>query len=756
MKYKTRVCALVLTCAVILTACTPEPAPGTENNPAPEVSRSAGDNPSVGTTLLSQKLANIRNNFQSNDTYDYYESGVTPNVPGSKAEAGIANVANKNQYIYGTDAVGDYYYATQLSGEAMDLIAKNGFAVSDLNSLEQYYGIYEKNRYNYVPSFITVDSAVHSFHLMYDYVLKDVEQNNLSTVLKRLSNQMAEDSYRQFEQLKGTEFENAALRNVAFFSVGSKLLDEAYEVKAEVSELAAEELAFIEAANIQAVSPVANYGESFDDQTEYLQLDYTQYTPRGHYTHTPELTAYFKATMWYGQFTLRSAYADEVKSALLITSALQSEQNAADWCTIFETINFFVGECDDITPVDYSNVLESQTDFEKITDSASFESKLAEVQKLPPPLVNSVPVYNAELQPDRDKAITGFRFLGQRVTLDAAVFQKLIERETKDRLLPKSLDIPAALGSREALAILEAEGEAANYPEYEPNLDKVKAFIDGLDPQVWQSNLYWSWLNMLKPLAGNYDRTGYPTFMQNDAWTRKELNTFQGSWTELKHDTILYAKQPMAEKGGGGEEPPPPPDDRGYVEPNPEVFARLAILVQQTTDGLTKANLITVGAGDALNKLHEIAVTLKTIAEKELNGGGITAEEYDFIRSYGAELEHIWDVAKRDEVEIWGGGEFNKDLFQYYHPDAVVADVATSASGAVLEEATGYAKEIYVAFGRDGEVVLGRGAVYSQYEFTQSTRMTDEEWHEILRNSWQEENQMPSAAEWKKAFIADE
>ena len=48
--------------------------------------------------------------------------------------------------------------------------------------------------------------------------------------------------------------------------------------------------------------------------------------------------------------------------------------------------------------------------------------------------------------------------------------------------------------------------------------------------------------------------SGYPSFMTNSAWTRKDLNTILGSWTELKHDTLLYAKQVMAEMGGG------PPD----------------------------------------------------------------------------------------------------------------------------------------------------------------------------------------------------
>lgn len=44
-----------------------------------------------------------------------------------------------------------------------------------------------------------------------------------------------------------------------------------------------------------------------------------------------------------------------------------------------------------------------------------------------------------------------------------------------------------------------------------------------------------------------------------------------GSWSELKHDTILYAKQGMAEMGGG-----PPELLKGYVEPEPVSSSRAA------------------------------------------------------------------------------------------------------------------------------------------------------------------------------------
>ncbi len=695
--------------------------------------------------------------FPSTEVF-HYSGGA--NVPEYTVLPGLANIVNKNQYQYNTDEVGDYYFALELSGEAASRIEQNGFVVIDSQSYREYYSRYEMNRYNYVPSFITTDSAVHTFHLMYDYVLKDVERSSLMLCLKNLSGNMAEASYRQYLELKGTEFENAALRNVAFFGVGGRLLDSDFVVKEEAADLVDKELALIEAHSGVSESPLINFGQTFSNPTEYYSVDYSQFIPRGHYTQSTQLQDYFRASMWYGQMTLRSTYPDEVRSALLMTSALQAAEISQDWHTIFQTINFFVGECDDITPPDYIKNLsgiygDDIGTLPVVTDKTKFEQALEVIKDLPPPAINSIPVYNEKLQPDRDKAITGFRFLGQRFTIDAAIFQRLIDRETKDRMLPNALDIPAAFGSDEAYNILKSDYNVDAYPDYDGNLGNVKGYISAVEDDVWTSNLYWSWLNMLRPLASNADRTGYPLFMQNTAWTRKELNTFLGSWTELKHDTLLYTKSPMAERGGGGPEPPPPPDDRGYVEPNPDLFGRLALLVKQTKEGLAAAKLITDGASEALDNLYGVANKLTEISQKELAYTKLTSEEYDFIRNYGGELEHIWDAAKKDELDalIAEYGYANKESYLYEHPDAIVADVATDPNGFVLEEATGFAKTIVVAFPREEDVVLGTGLVYSQYEFTVpiDQRMTDEQWHQALNS-----NEIPPLAGWKNAFTVNE
>jgi hypothetical protein len=159
------------------------------------------------------------------------------------------------------------------------------------------------------------------------------------------------------------------------------------------------------------------------------------------------------------------------------------------------------------------------------------------------------------------------------------------------------------------------------------------------------------------------------------SWTRKDLNTALGSYTELKHDTILYAKQVMAEMGGGMEENPP----KGYVEPNPEVYARLHALAQMTYDGLLSRGLLSTTIQNNLENLMDLLGFMQTISEKELNGELITDEEYWRICIFGGELEAL-TLAAADTTE-----EYDRDLsVKKRH----WSNIATELVG-VLEEAIG-------------------------------------------------------------------
>jgi hypothetical protein len=201
-----------------------------------------------------------------------------------------------------------------------------------------------------------------------------------------------------------------------------------------------------------------------------------------------------------------------------------------------------------------------------------------------------------------------------------------------------------------------------------------------------------------------------------------------------------------AELGGGG---PEKRDDRGYVEPNPQLYARLAALLNMTSTGLESRGLLNPEMKDNLDKMETLALSLKTISEKELNNSTLTDDEYELIRSYGGQLEHFWlEVNKDDPAFKASSGQ--RDYLNE-NPAALVADVATDPNGKVLEEATGRIAEIYVVAPVAGQLKIVNGGVYSYYEFTQtlSNRLTDKKWRELLTSP-----QAPALPAWTSAFIA--
>ncbi|MEK7522902.1 MAG: DUF3160 domain-containing protein, partial [Patescibacteria group bacterium] len=591
-------------------------------------------------------------------TYEEVAVNISPKIPTYSVSQNLSNVTNASDFIF--------------SDTAKNLLVKNAFVVRPSYNNE-FFPLYESNRYSYTPSFITTDSMLHNYHLMFDFLLKQLEEQKLAADLKQLNANMLSESLSQYNSLKGTKWENAAKRNVGFFAVGSKLLDPSVNIPSIVANEVNQELALIEAHQGIEKSPVMNIGGGQDtmidtpqgpQSLEALKEDYSQYVPRGHYDKTEQLKAYFKSMMWYGRLTFRMKSDDEVRSALLITFALNKENNQNSWNKIYEPVNFFVGKSDDITYYQFKDLVEkvygANVTIQSVSgDKSKLTSFIDETKTLEPPQINSMPIFNAAIQPDREKEIKGFRFMGQRFTIDAAIFQRLVTREvgpkgescsnapfSDGRMLPKGLDIPSAMGSDEALNILKTQGEIqhACYPE---NMSKMRTYLSGLPTENWTQNLYWGWLYQLRPLLDKKS-SGYPTFMQNTAWTRKELNTFLGSWSQLKHDTILYAKQTYAELGAGG---PEKKDDRGYVEPNPYVYARLASLLKMTNEGLEMRGLLTASMKDNLSKMEQLAMSLKTISEKELNNENLADADYELIRSYGGQLEHLWLEINKDEPQ---------------------------------------------------------------------------------------------------------
>jgi hypothetical protein len=315
------------------------------------------------------------------------------------------------------------------------------------------------------------------------------------------------------------------------------------------------------------------------------------------------------------------------------------------------------------------------------------------------------------------------------------------EREVRG--FPRGLDIMALLNSKRAREILKELGDT-EYSDYESKFSELKKAIDSLPLSSWFQNLYWNWLYVLKALLNEFGQ-GYQTFIQTKAWQDKELTTALASWTELRHDTLLYVKQSytMAETGGGGEELP----IVGYVEPIPEFYARLLTLTKMTKKGLEKLipqeELSRLGIGEALDEFSEIITKLLEISKKELENVPLTNEEYNFIEGFGIFSERLLQAMFQEKGTQ---GEFDPDIFK----TTLMADVHTDGNTKkVLEEGVGYIKTLIVAYKLpQGHILVGVGPVFSYYEFKQpmEKRLTDESWQELLKNN------PPPEPEWVKNF----
>lgn len=628
---------------------------------------------------------------------------VTPRVAPYTIEPDLSNIENLWQF---------YYNETKTA-----LLVKNGFVVSE-NGGHEFFEGYEQNRYNLIPNFVTVDSLMHTYHLYFSHLLKNIEKEALSQRVLALSNEMLQESIAQYQILKNSEWESAAKCNVAFFTVGAMLLDENTVPIDDVKDIVQTEYANIREAGGIALSEITGDAE-----------DYSQYIPRGYYEGSEQLEKYFQAMMWYGKIHFRQDNEALNRSALLITKALTDNTTAYElWQAIYAVTSFFAGASDDLSVCEYAPILkeiygDSFTVDALIGNTDAFAQFCMMTAQLPIPLINSIPIADGE-----NNVIKGFRFMGQRFSIDAAIMQQLIYSNVQEnsqglkRMLPDVLDVPAALGSDLALQLLQEDG-ATDYANYTENMERLRNAFSKNNQTLWSASLYANWLNTLRPLLERKGE-GYPMFMQNEEWAKKNLECFAGSFTELKHDTVLYSKQVMAEMGGGYDEEP---DDRGYVEPEPVVYTRFATLADQTAQGLKTYGMLNSADEENLSRLSQIANQLFTISNKELQEETLTDEEYEFIRTYGGLLEHFWYDAIKDEAN-------SEHIFADEYPAAVVVDVATDPNGTVLEMATGGPATIEVVVKVDGKLKIARGSVYSFYQFPWplDDRLTDSKWRHYI------------------------
>jgi len=732
-----RLWTAVLGISLIASGCIPSKEASRENA---ALVKEEGSSQQLPPMKMNQKWSSLEtiDSKKTPFTIPAYEAKVKP----YSIAQNLSNIENIHQFSGFTNA-------------QQEMLAKNGFVVLPSRDTKMFY-VYDANEYGGIPNFITADSVLHTYHQFYDKSLMSVESGYLSKDLDQLTERMLDSSLVMLQALKDEELIKLQKKNIAYFLVARLLMNPAARIPdgidKEVAELAGKEIALIEKAESFSPSPLF--------QTD---LDYSQFTVRGHYTKSNELGRYFKTMMWFGTAPLpffadngEFLYDNALQALLMsMTTFLESETpgSAELWSNLYVPTSQYVGLSDDIHVFTMNSlrvsVFGKDTNPNVFNDKAYVEKLREAVKALPEPKIQG------KLTTVSTPVGKQFRFMGQRYVMDSFIMQSLMEPIL--RPVPSGLDVMGVMGSKTAEnLLLHTYKPQVRWPDYEKQYKSLQEKVSGYSEEIWGNNLYNGWLWSIREALTEYgSQSGMPFFMTTDAWKHKSLNTALGSYTELKHDTVLYGKQPVAEMGG-----PMEVAKQHYVEPNIPLYSKLLYLTDYTIAVLKERGMASEAVLTGANEYKALLELLITCSIKELRNESLTEEENERLLWYGGTLEHISNSFLMGMAQDESALELS---------DMLVSDVATIAPnpaspGGNLSLGTGYFDHIYVVVPFNGKLSLARGSVYSYYEFFSDKRLTDEEWWELnglqkvqqeygtFLESTEPSKKMPMQPDWVETF----
>ena len=547
--------------------------------------------------------------------------------------------------------------ADALPTAAREGLTKDGFTILEGRE-KHFFSLYDRNAYEKVPSFISADVILHVFHARFDDELAGFEHRRLLPALKAFSSGQLARALALWPKQGAPE---PALQSLTVFhAVAVALLDENATLDPRVAAAATTE------------SKALKDGKG---SLKVCAVDASLFTPRGH-SERFELRGYFMASTWYAQcvFPLdRSG----LPRALDVLRLLDAPATAA--LRELEAARALVGG-----PADDPGVTQ-------------LEAIAGELPSLPAPLsaqsLDAVLARVATLKKGRVASLNRgpvLALLGAAGTFDGEVLGAVAAKKR----LPSALDVLAELGSVGALRLLGRPP---------PRAGQAVTLARG-------GGLAQRWLDVLALLVGPAP-AGQPKYALTSAWEGRVLTSAAGSWAELKHDTLLYVKQPLVMREGGHEAELPAAKVGGFVDPRPDVYRALQAM-NDALQALHPQEKTDDGPGDFLRFVIEVS-------EVELAGKPFPKEMNERLRTIGGELEHL--ARTRGDRPP---------------PQAIVADVLTieipDQPREVLHVGVGDVDELWIVVPLSGKQVLMRGGVFSYYEFARAARLTDSTFIEEL------------------------
>jgi len=669
---------------------------------------------------------------------------------------------------------------------------------------QAYKQIYEAYPNGWGPSFITSDSLLNAYHVLYEESILRLEQAGaqrlpeiLRFVLANLDTACAE--------VEGQAELVAAAKQRASIVVGTalSLLDDEFVAADETIMTIIDD----EVAKVVAAAVMMKPDWLGPPEPNSMALDYTRYKVRGFYTKSETLTRYFRAVAWLQSIPFRVSYDDELLSILILGRCLAPDRFRGEvetyeaYRNYFRTYTEFLGVGDDWDLITAADAVVGEPAFDLDTKRAEL---MAQAQQEGGPQIND----QLRFAPEDPNAVAepNFRIVSAYRLPESVLFRRTTDiRQFEARPFPNGLEVCIALGSNFAR---ERIGDAEK--------DKLLATIDENLGLFAGTSLYFDYLNAIVALL-DAPEPNAPPFMAAEPWQAKSCGTALAGWAQLRHTWVLQAKE-VVYSSGLSRKPKVP---AGFVEPAPEFFGRMAELAARTNDLLCSAGafeddrFLLIGFLTDVADLLEQAGNLNEFASQFSSLPGDTQDRlwyaYRFAKGlegdkqarveylrrmaedlgqgimdpslywlaiwYDADVGLLWpsleetslqleSIARKqlDGVEISAedddfikayGGRLQTLMF--YRGEALdtapkVCDVfSNSWAGGNLHVGISRARALYVLYPWDGDFVLCRGAVMPYYEFVDGARLTDTEWKDRL-----DSDVRPDVPSWLRPIIGAE
>jgi hypothetical protein len=252
-----------------------------------------------------------------------------------------------------------------LTTDEIELVRKHDFMVTERlehhSAWDAFAQIYDYD----IPLFISTDIFLHSFHMSYSAILQNLEE-----VFAEYHLIVSLDNYYHYYNVLAEKYsDNEEMQNSLdyydlYFTVACNLANETVvgnAYKPHNSENEAKVKQLMKFIFEKQPKPVELFGRD-------LEIDFSQFTLRGHYQRNPDLHGYFRSMMWLGRIHFElgkkiGGVPPEILISHRIVSAMISEASyeteAGELIDIMDKLILaFVGESDNVKINQFKEVLD--------------------------------------------------------------------------------------------------------------------------------------------------------------------------------------------------------------------------------------------------------------------------------------------------------------------------------------------------------------------------------------------------------------